>query len=169
MKKLLFGIILLVGLIVLPIMSMAQIPVPLPPPIPFVGPPNVVVLPGTDIYAVPDIEQDLYFRQGWWWRHHGGHWYRSRSYDQGWGYYRGNPSWHGRIPNDWRGNYRNHTWGGRTWDPHHVNHGDINNHWRTDHGRGPIVHGGNRPAGRTHSDGRVNKSQGGGSHHNEGK
>ena len=181
MKKLLFGTILLAGLIVVPIMSMAQFPVPLPPPIPFVGPPSVVVLPGTDVYAVPDVEEELFFRQGWWWRHHGGHWYRSRSYDQGWGYYRGYPSWHRRIPHGWRGNYRNHIWGGYPWNPHHVNHGNLNNHWRGGHWRND--HGWGRPGGghggrnlkgggrdrRTHPDGRMNRNRGGGSHRDDRK
>jgi hypothetical protein len=71
MKELLLGKIILVGLFVFPIMSMAQInvrvnvPVPPPPPIPFVEPPNVVVLPGTDVYAVPDVKEELFFRKGW--------------------------------------------------------------------------------------------------------
>jgi hypothetical protein len=34
---------------------------------------------------------------------------------------------------------------------------------------GRNVHGDNRPAGRTHPDGQMNKGQGGGSHHNDGK
>ena len=110
MKKLLFGTIFLAGLIVFPIMSMAQVavrvnaPFPLPPPIPFVGPPNVVVLPGTDVYAVPDVREELFFRQGWWWRLHSGRWYLSQYYDRGWAYYNGYPSWHRGIPRDWRDN-----------------------------------------------------------------
>jgi len=141
MKKLLFGTILLAGLIVFPIMSMAQVnvqvnvPVPLPPPIPFVGPPNVVVLPGKNVYAVPDVQEEVFFRQGWWWRPYGGHWYRSRYYDHGWGYYRGSPSWYGRIPLNWRDRYRNHMWGGHPWNPRNIRHGDLNRHWRGGHWR----------------------------------
>jgi hypothetical protein len=138
MKKL-FGIILLAGLIVFPILSMAQInvPVPLPPPIPFVGPPNVVILPGMDVYAVPDVKEELFFRQGWWWRYHGGNWYRSKYHDQGWAHYRGYPSWHKRIPNDWRGNYINSRWGGRPWNHSYIRHGDLDRHWRGRPGGGP--------------------------------
>ena len=186
MKKLLFRTILLAGLIVFPIMSMAQVnvqvnvPVPLPPPIPFVGPPNVVVLPGTDVYAVPDVEEELFFRQGWWWRHWGGNWYRSKSYDLGWAYYRGYPSWHRRIPHDWRDRYRDHRWGGHPWNHHggkpwgprggHGGWGHPGGHGsghggRDLHGGGPggrNLHGGGT-GGRTHPDGRMNRSQGGGS------
>jgi len=177
MKKLLFGTILLAGLIVFPIMSIAQVnvrvnvPVPLPPPIPFIGPPNVVVLPGTDVYAVPDVKEELFFRNGSWWRHHGGHWYRSKYYDHGWAYYRGYPSWHKRIPADWRHRYSNHMWGGHPWNPPHINQGNLRNHWRggnwrNDHGWGhPGGHPGGRNLhgdkrdGRTHPDGRMNKGQ----------
>jgi hypothetical protein len=192
MKKLLFGTILLAGLIVIPVISMAQVnvqvsvPVPLPPPIRFIGPPNVVVLPGTDVYAVPDIKEELFFRNGSWWRHHGGHWYRSKYYDRGWAYYRGYPSWHNTIPHDWRDNYRNNMWGGHSWNPPHVNHVNLNNHWRGGHWRndhgwggpgggrdvrnvqcggrdGRNLHGVGK-GGQTHPDGRMNRRDDGGSH-----
>ena len=75
MKKLFFGTVLLAGLIVFPVLSTAQVSVqvqipvpPLPPPIPFLAPPNVVVLPGMDVYAVPDVQEEMFYRGGWWWR-----------------------------------------------------------------------------------------------------
>ena len=132
----------------------------LPPPIPFVEPPNVVVLPGTDVYAVPDAEAEIFFQGGWWWRPWGGHWYRSKYHDRGWAFHRDSPSWYRGIPHDWRHNYRNNIWGGRSWNPHHVNHGALNQHsrdghWRNDHGLGrpgkPTPHvggpGGGKPGG----------------------
>jgi hypothetical protein len=147
MKKLLFGTILWAGLIVFPIMSMAQIniPIPLPPPIPFIAPPNVVVLPGTDVYAVPDVKEELFFRNGSWWRRHDGRWYRSKYYDRGWAYYRDSPSWYRGIPRDWRDRYRDHRWGGHSWNPPHVTHGNLNNHWRGGQWRND--HGWSRPGG----------------------
>jgi hypothetical protein len=129
----------------------------LPPPIPFIAPPNVVVLPGSDVYAVPDVEEELYFQGGWWWRPWGGHWYRSKYHDHGWAYYRDSPSWHRGIPRDWRHNYSNHIWGGRPWNPPHINHGNLNDHWsgghwRNDHGWGrpgkPTLHGGDPGGGK---------------------
>ncbi len=42
--------------------------VPLPPPIMFPGPPHLVVIPETDVYAVPDVDVDVFFYGGWWWR-----------------------------------------------------------------------------------------------------
>lgn len=188
----------------------------LPPPIPFVAPPNVVVLPGTDVYLVPDVQIDLFFQGGWWWRQWRGNWYRSRYHDHGWAYHRSYPTWHRKVPHDWRHNYRSHVWGGRPWNPPRIHHGNLHNHWRgghwrNDHGWGrpgdgrdrPYPKGGghdgrnlkgdgrdrpnpkgaghggrsmkgdgrDRPApkgdGRAapaHSDGRMNRSDGGGSH-----
>lgn len=181
MKKLWFGAILLAGLIVFPILSPAQVdvrinvPIPLPPPIPFVAPPNVIVLPGTDVYAVPDVQEDIFFRGGWWWRPWQGNWYRSKFHDRGWSHYRGAPSWYGRVPRDWRHNYSNHVWGGRSWRPPSIRHGGIDQHWRGGHWRND--HGWGRPGGRsggrtlrggksggrTYPDGRTGKSNRGGS------
>lgn len=102
----------------------------LPPPIPFVVPPNVVVLPGTDVYVVPDVEVDIFFQGGWWWRQWRGNWYRSTYYNHGWASYRGYPSWHRKIPHNWRYNYSTRIWGGRPWNPPSINQGNLHNHWR---------------------------------------
>ena len=48
----------------------------------------MVVIPGTNVYAVPDVDADMFFYSGWWWRLWEGQWYRSRNYNSGWGYYR---------------------------------------------------------------------------------
>jgi len=138
----------------------------LPPPILFAAPPNVVVLPGTDVYAVPDVAEEIFFQGGWWWRPWGGHWYRSKYHDHGWAYYRNSPSWYRGIPHDWRHNYSNHIWGGRPWNPPHINHGNLNNHWRGGHWRkdqGLGRPGGGRD-GRTHPDERMHRSDGDGPH-----
>ena len=104
MKKLLFGTLLLALVFVLPIPSMARVienvGVSLPP-IVFGGPPELVVIPETNVYAVPDVDADIFFYGGWWWRPWQGKWYRSHNYDSGWGYYRGTPSFHRNIPSDW--------------------------------------------------------------------
>ena len=148
MKKLLFGGILLAIMTVFPVISMARVDVhiniPLPPPIPFIVPPPVVVLPGTDVYAVPDVEAEIFFRQGWWWRHWNDRWYRSRYYDRGWVYFQGYPAWYRGIPYDWRDNYRDHRWRGQPWNYHPIPHGDLDRHWRgghwrDDHGMGDMV------------------------------
>jgi hypothetical protein len=86
-----FGILLLV-LMGLPVESTAAvninvgISVPPPPIFRFHAPPPMVVIPGTYIYAVPDIDVDILFYQGYWYRPHDGRWFRSKSYNGPWGY-----------------------------------------------------------------------------------
>ena len=63
------------------------------PAIRFAAPPDVVVIPGTYVYMVPDIDVDVLFFQGYWWRPYEGHWYRSRDYRRSWHYVEP-----GRIP-----------------------------------------------------------------------
>ena len=46
----------------------------------------MIVIPGTYIYAVPDIDVEILFYQGYWYRPHEGHWYRSKSYNGPWAY-----------------------------------------------------------------------------------
>jgi len=60
------------------------ISVPLPPPLVIPAPPAVVLIPRTRVYLAPDIEADLLFYRGWWYRPHGGHWFRSRYYQGPW-------------------------------------------------------------------------------------
>ncbi len=141
MKKAGLAILVWGGCVVFPVLAAAQVdvrisvPVPLPPPIRFVAPPAVVVLPGTDVYAVPDVDAEIFFRGGWWWRHWEGRWYRSKYYDHGWAHYRGYPSWHRKVPRDWRVYYRDHRWGGHPWHPRHVRPGDLHRHWKGGHWR----------------------------------
>jgi len=64
MKKLFLGAMLLALAISVPIPTMGQVSVqvgiPLPPPITFSAPPETVLLPGTGVYAGPDIAVDLF-------------------------------------------------------------------------------------------------------------
>ncbi len=55
-----------------------------PPAYVISAPPEVVVIPGTYVYVVPDIEVDIIFYQGYWYRPHKGYWYMSRSYNGPW-------------------------------------------------------------------------------------
>ena len=45
------------------------------PALVFSTPPPVIVIPGTYVYAVPDIEAGLFFYQGYWYRPYAGRWY----------------------------------------------------------------------------------------------
>ena len=102
MKKLLLSIIVLVLVQVFPIPAMARVDVgisiSLPPLIVFAGPPEVVVIPETYVYAVPDINVDIFFYNGWWWRPWEGRWYRSRNYNSGWAYCQNVPSFYREVP-----------------------------------------------------------------------
>ena len=124
-----------VWLCVLPVRSGAQVDIhvgiQLPPPLVFSAPPEVVVLPGTYVYAVPDIDEDVFFFDGWWWRPWGGHWYRSRSYERGWNYYSRAPSFYRQVPQDWRHDYRDHQWGGRPWNYERLPHEHVEKNWNT--------------------------------------
>lgn len=62
------------------------ISVPLPPLPRFVfpAPPVVVVVPETYVYVVPDVEVDIVFYEGYWYRPHSDRWYRASDYNGPW-------------------------------------------------------------------------------------
>ncbi len=134
MKKLLLGTILLALVLVFPIPTMAgvdvHVSIPLPPLIVFAAPPEMVVIPETNVYAVPDLDVDIFFYNGWWWRPWEGRWYRSRNYSSGWGYYRKVPSFYRGIPSGWRNDYREHRWRGHQWNYQRIPHEQVQRNWR---------------------------------------
>ncbi|OPY90886.1 MAG: hypothetical protein A4E72_00404 [Syntrophus sp. PtaU1.Bin208] len=136
MKRILFGILLLSLLTVFPLSAKADVDVnvtvgiPLPPAIVFSVPPVTVVIPGTYVYAVPDVPQDIFFYGGWWWRPWEGHWYRSPHYDRGWAYYKGAPSFYRHVPQRWRENYRDRRWQGHPWNSQRVPAQQLPSNWR---------------------------------------
>src|SRR4030042_446627 len=135
MKKLLFGTMLLALVIVVPIPTMAQVDIrisfPLPPPIVFVAPPELIVLPDTYVYVAPDIDVDLFFWNGWWWRLWEGRWYRSHYYNRGWGYYNNVPSFYFDVDPGWRGYYRDHNWYGHRWNYERIPNQRLQQNWRS--------------------------------------
>ncbi|MBN1473470.1 MAG: hypothetical protein JW914_02540 [Syntrophaceae bacterium] len=138
MKKLFFGAVLLALVIACPISPVIAaggrmdvgVSVPLPPPIVFVAPPAMVVIPETYVYIVPDVDVDIFFYGGWWWRPWGGRWYRSQRYDSGWGHYQGTPSFYGHVPSGWRNDYRQGRWKGHQWDRRRVPHQEVQKNWQ---------------------------------------
>jgi len=140
MKKVGVMLAIVMALFIVPCLAQAQIDIrisiPLPPPIVFSAPPAMVVLPETEVYVVPEYDQDLFFYAGWWWRLWHGRWYRSLYYDSGWEFYYGVPGWYGGVYPHWRDNYHNHMWGGQRWDYHPVPYGDVRTHWQTWHDTG---------------------------------
>lgn len=100
----------------------AAVRIPPPPPFLIPAPPPVVVIPRTYVYAVPDIEVDILFYHGYWYRPHDGRWYRSRSYNGPWAYLSPKsvprplielPPGHRRIPQGY----------------HRIPHGDLKKNW----------------------------------------
>ncbi len=102
-----------------------------PPPYRIAAPPSVVVIPGTYVYMVPDINADIFFYGGNWYRLHEGHWFNARSYSGPWMYvpdprvpralvqlppdYRSiPPGWrripYGQLRKNWAGWERGHYW-----------------------------------------------------------
>jgi len=90
----------------------------------FAAPPQVVVIPGTYVYMVPDIDVDVLFYQGYWWRPYEGRWFRSRDYKGSWSYVA--PA---RIPRGLRElpqDYRSRLSPGHDRIPH----GDLQRNWK---------------------------------------
>jgi len=87
-----------------------------PPHVGFYGHPSLVVIPGTYVYAMTDIGDDIFFHVGWWWRLWDGRWYKSRYYDRGWNHYRGVPVFYRDVDPGWRDFYRHRRWHGHQWD-----------------------------------------------------
>jgi hypothetical protein len=74
-----------------PALALAQASVHLELGLPVVLPPMVVVQPGVQV--VPDVDEEVFFHNGWYWVRRDDGWYRSRSHRHGWLYVRGD-----RVP-----------------------------------------------------------------------
>ncbi len=48
------------------------------------APPAMVVIPGTYVYYPPDVQVDIFFYHGYWYRPYGGAWYRATGYNGPW-------------------------------------------------------------------------------------
>ena len=135
MRKLIMKLVFLAVVVLVPVSVMAQVQVninvPLPPPISFAAPPQMIVIPETHVYAVPDVREDIFFFSGWWWRLWEGRWYRSQHYDRGWSHFRGEPGFYRHVPSQWRDDYRDRRWKGHPWDQRMMSHGDVEKNWRS--------------------------------------
>jgi hypothetical protein len=130
-KLMLLGIVVLWGCILaLPARAQVNVRVRIQLPVlEFSSPPRLVVLPETNVYVVPDMDEDIFFSDGWWWRSYQGHWYRSSRYDQGWVAYSSVPVFYRQVPSDWRSEYRDHNWRGQPWNYEHLRHDEVQNNW----------------------------------------
>jgi hypothetical protein len=68
-----------------------------------VGPdPIMAVVPGTYVYFVADLDGDLFFYQGYWWRAHNGRWHRSAAAGGPWVFFKAVPHPLLNLPPGWR-------------------------------------------------------------------
>jgi hypothetical protein len=132
-RCLLLAGLLIMPFILLPLPGFAQVGVHIGPPPQYriATPPSVVVIPGTYVYMVPDINADIFFYSGDWYRLYEGHWFSARAYNGPWMYvpdprvpralvqlppdYRSiPPGWHripyGELTKNWSGWERNRYW-----------------------------------------------------------
>ena len=129
-------IILLFLILCVPMSGMAGPPVPPVPPAPplpgLVVPasPSLVLIPGTVVYFPPDVNSDLVFYHGFWYRPYQGRWYRAAHFNGPWGFvalrkvprvlinlpagYRSSPGReripYGRLKRNWRAWERDRHW-----------------------------------------------------------
>ncbi len=75
-----------------------------PPPIVVAEPPELVLVPRSQVYFVPQPEIDVFFYNGDWWSPRGDRWYRARAYNGPWGVVnkRYVPAPVYRVPKDYR-------------------------------------------------------------------
>ncbi len=131
MATLLFVTILLASTIGAPMGTMAGVDshVGSPPPILLPTPQELIVIPETNVYVVPDVQEEIYFYNGWWWRPWGGRWYRSRHYNAGWVNYQGVPSFYVEMPSGWRDYYRHRRWMGHQWNYQRIPYEQLERNW----------------------------------------
>jgi hypothetical protein len=101
-----------------------------PPAITFSGYPNVIVIPDTYVYAVPDIAVELFFWNGYWWRPWNGRWYRSSYYNRGWYHYSGIPGFYHDVDPRWREYYRSRNWQGHRWNYEPIPSQRLQQNWK---------------------------------------
>ena len=56
------------------------------PPVALHGPHPVVMIPGTYVYRIPDIDVSILFYEGYWYRSCDGNWFWAESNNGPWGY-----------------------------------------------------------------------------------
>jgi len=64
--------------------------------------PMMAVVPGTYVYFVADLDGDLFFYQGYWWRVHNGRWHRASAPGGPWIFFKAAPHPLLNLPPGWR-------------------------------------------------------------------
>lgn len=135
MRKLLLGAIITALAMATPVSALAgvsiSIGISLPPPIVFSADPVLIVVPDTNVYVAPDLDDDLFFWNGWWWRPWEGRWYRSHYHNRGWSYYNSVPSFYYDVDPGWRGYYRAGSWYGHRWNYERIPNQHLQQNWKS--------------------------------------
>ena len=78
-----------------------------PPPIVVAEPPEVVLIPDSWVYFVPQPDIDVFYYNGYWWSPRGNQWYWAKTYNGPWKTIsrRYVPAPVYRVPNDYRVRY----------------------------------------------------------------
>jgi hypothetical protein len=92
MKKLLWrvsgtAILSLVFGMVIPAAGNAEVSVNISIPLPglvFPAPPGLIVVPGTYVYYAPEVDAEIFFYHGYWYRPHRGGWHIATGYNGPW-------------------------------------------------------------------------------------
>jgi hypothetical protein len=89
------------------------------------APPVVAVIPETYVYFCPDVEEDLFFYAGYWYRSYEGDWYRANGYNGPWVHITGAnvPRVFYRLPPNYR------TMSGYSY--RHIPYRDLTTNWKT--------------------------------------
>ncbi len=92
------------------------------PPLPVPAPPPLIPIPGSYAYIAPDVDVDIIFYQGAWYRPHEGRWYRSAEYNGSWMPLRRErvPAALTSLPHDYRRS-----------DHEKIPYGQVKKNWRT--------------------------------------
>ncbi len=110
-------------LLAFPGISLARVDISVTlPPLVFPAPPPVVVIPDTYVYFSPDVQVDIFFYQGYWYRPYEGRWFRATHYNGPWVFIapRRVPYAVIHVPRDFRSHqYRR------------IPYGELNRNWRT--------------------------------------
>ena len=87
-------------------------------------PPAVVVIPGTYAYFAPDVEVDMFFYHGYWYKPHNGHWYSAAGYNGPWKNinYTGVPHVLRNLPPDFRRTVRRNE---------RIRYAELKSNWKT--------------------------------------
>lgn len=85
------------------------------------SPPAVVVIPGTYVYIAPDLDEDIFFFRGYWYRPHKERWYRASDYNGSWIVISKVPSALMELPPDYRRVSRGHE---------HIPYGQVKKNWK---------------------------------------